>query len=174
MTAPLTAERLREVLDYDPDTGVFRWRVTRGGMRAGDVAGTVDKRDGRRTVHIEDRGYFAHRLAFLWMTGEWPAGVVDHRDGAAANNAWANLRHVTVGINNQNRVTPSRRNSTGLLGASRVSGADKGRYRAHIKLDGKQRHLGCFDTPEQAHAAYIIAKMRLHPGVVAERFGEAS
>jgi len=170
MRTPLTAERLRDLLDYNPDTGVFRWRVTRASnARAGSVAGSIDK-EGRWRVKIDGRDYFASRLAILYVTGAWPRHQIDHVDGNKANDRVANLRDVSQKINQQNKATPQRSNRTGLLGAHR--NARGRRYRAVIHVDGKQLFLGTFDTPEAAHRAYVNAKLDLHPGAVAARFGE--
>jgi hypothetical protein len=98
----LTANRLREVLDYNSETGVFTWRVAlRPRMKIGTVAGWLDER-GYRRVRIDARPYLAHRLAWLWMTGEWPSGRLDHRDGDPGNNCWSNLREAMQSQNSAN------------------------------------------------------------------------
>jgi hypothetical protein len=94
----LTAERLRELLDYDPETGVFTRRITTGRNRrwkAGDkVSGRPSATTGYLGIGIGKRRYAAHRLAWLWMTGEWPKNLMDHRDCDRTNNRWVNLREV--------------------------------------------------------------------------------
>jgi hypothetical protein len=154
----VTAERLRELLHYDPGTGVFV-RVARvSGKRLGVVAGSMTSK-GYRQVGIDGGVYLAHRLAWLYMTGEWPAEEIDHRDGDPANNRFDNLRAATHAENQQNRAPP--KNSTsGLIGATWQQRSR--RWLAQIDAGGRQVYLGLFDTPEEAHAAYLAAKARLH------------
>ena len=160
-----TAEKLRELLHYDPETGVFTRRVQTGGRygaAVGTVAGTLIDA-GYVMISVMSKQYRAHRLAWLYVTGEWPAGEVDHRDGVRANNAWKNLRDVPPTTNRQNQRRAMSNSKTGLLGAS-YSARDR-RFVARIKdAAGKYRSLGGFDTAEQAHAAYVSAKRQLHAG----------
>lgn len=156
----LSAARLRELLHYNPETGVFTWRVGRKGVRcAGAVAGAMNAR-GYWRIGVDNRRYLAQGLAWLYMTGEFPPGDVDHRDGARANNRWANLRGVTRSVNNQNQRRARKDNRAGLLGVS----PNRRKWAASINVDGVKTHLGSFDTPEQAHAAYLAAKREWHPG----------
>lgn len=161
MKTTLTQSRLRELLQYDPETGVFvsardagRW----GRIRAGTPVGWCEC--GYWTIHVEGRKYRAARLAWLYMTGTWPAGVVDHRDGDKTNNRFGNLRDVTVAVNTQNQRRAPVTNKLGLLGVTK----HQGRYRAVIQAGGKSKHIGAFDTPEGAHEAYVAAKRQLHEG----------
>ena len=100
---PLTAEWLRAVLDYDPKTGLFHWRIDRGGRKAriGALAGSFDA-TGYIQIMIDGKNYKAHRLAWLYVTGNWPIGDIDHLNGERANNRWSNLREATKSINQQN------------------------------------------------------------------------
>lgn len=148
---PLTAEHLRQLLSYDPATGLFHCLQQRGTKRAGDLAGTKDP-SGYVVIEIDHRRHYAHRLAFLHMTGEWPHLHVDHRDRNRANNAWSNLRDVPRAVNQQNiSVRPS-------AGAHRKG--DK--WRSSITANGKTHNLGVFQTAEAASAAYLTAKAALH------------
>src|SRR5215467_8628570 len=97
----IDATRVREVLDYDFETGRFTWRVKRTRVTVGDLAGCLDA--GRYKIRISGRNYWAHRLAFLWMTGEWPQGEVDHKNGNPTDNRWSNLRDATRPQNQHNR-----------------------------------------------------------------------
>jgi hypothetical protein len=157
----LTPERLRQVMDYDPSIGVFRWRVKPSkripaGAEAGSISGIY------RLVKIDGRPFLAHRLAFLWMTGEWPLDEVDHRDTDPLNNRWSNLRAATGAQNRQNmRQAPRSNRSTGLLGAS--FDRRTGLYKSQIMVGGRWYWLGRFPTAEAAHEAYLTAKRRLHP-----------
>jgi hypothetical protein len=156
----MTQAKVRSLLSYDPLTGIFTWlcRSARR-IRAGDVAGSVGPY-GYRVIKIEGLNYQEHRLAHLYMTGSWPACVIDHIDGVRANNAWANLREATMTTNGQNMRTAHRDSATGLLGAS----PDGHRFISQIKVAGKVLKLGKFDTAEEAHQVYLAAKRRLHEG----------
>ena len=161
MHPELSAERLRELLSYDADTGVFTWAARRGNVPAGKRAGTRDS-DGYTQISIEGRLYKAHRLAWLYVHGEWPFGEVDHINGARDENQIGNLRVATSAENKQNqRRAHSRNKSSGLLGVNWSK--DAKRWRASICVNKKQRHIGLFDTAEAAHNAYLAAKAELHP-----------
>ena len=156
----LTYERLREVLHYDPETGVFTRLVrTSNRIKVGDVAG-CSAGDGYVQIRVDGVRYLAHRLAFLWMTGEWPRDMIDHINGVRDDNRFANLRPATRAENMQNQRRAMSNSQTGLLGVTRVGK----RFMATIQVDGRKIHIGTFDTPEQAHEAYLAAKRRLHPG----------
>jgi hypothetical protein len=151
---PLTPERLRSVLSYDPLTGLFTNRVDRGNRsRAGHIAGSTRK-DGYIEVAVDGRPYLGHRLAWFYMNGEWPPGRLDHKDLKRGNNKWKNLRLATPAQNLQN-IGVSAHNTTGRKGVSWHKASR--RYRASIRANGKQIHLGNFDTIEEAAAAYATA-----------------
>lgn len=156
----ITQKRLRELLSYDPDTGVFQWLFSRGTARAGAVAGSADSY-GYLQTKIDRRCYLNHRLAWLYVHGEWPTRQIDHINGKRTDNRLANLRIVSASVNQQNHRVARVDNKCGLLG---VSSSGK-RWQARISHPGgKDAYLGLFDTPELAHAAYLEAKRRLHPG----------
>jgi hypothetical protein len=156
----LTAERLRELLHYDPATGIFRWLQPQSRrVKAGEIAGGVPGQGGYYRIGIDGQRYYAHRLAWLYMTGEWPSRQVDHRDTDSGNNAWGNLRLATQGQNNCNAPKRSH-NKTGYKGVS-YSKSNRG-FIAWIRANGVQHYLGTFPTPEEAHAAYCEASKRLH------------
>lgn len=155
MKHELTAERLRELLHYDPDTGLIFWAASR------KVAGTKQS-GGYVQVEIRGRRYVAHRLAWLWMTGQWPRDQIDHINGIRADNRWSNLREATHAENMQNQRSSrsdSLHSSKIGVGFHRVSG----KWRARIGLNGVQRTIGYFDSEEEAHAAYLKAKAEHHP-----------
>jgi hypothetical protein len=148
-------EELRQILSYDPKTGVFTWRVgsPRGGRQiAGNVAGNLGV-EGYRHIRIKKRLYLAHRLAWLYVTGDWPGGDIDHKNGVPGDNRFANLREVTHAANMQNSKR-RKHNTSGFKGV-RLSAAKKNkRWFATIQKDGRMVYLGTFPTPEEAHAAY--------------------
>lgn len=160
---PLTHERLTQALDYDPEAGIFLWAENGHGRRKiGDVAGNLDKTEDkldRWIVGIEGRQYFAHRLAWFYVYGEWPKGLIDHRDRNALNNRIGNLREATNAQNRANSRT-NKDNVSGLKGVSlspyRTS-ETKRPYWASITINGKPKHLGSFETAEKAHEAYLLA-----------------
>lgn len=162
-TSPLTAERPRKIYDYDPDTGAFVRRGasgTQGNWKAGSAVNGAVNPAGYIRIIVGRRLYLAHRLAFLYMTGEWPTQVIDHMNGNPADNRFCNLRDVDAQSNSHNqRMTKG--NKSGFLG---VSLKGPGKFTAQIKADGKFIHLGTFDDPQVAHLAYLDAKRKLHRG----------
>lgn len=161
----ISAQRVRELLDYNPLTGVFTRKVSTGGRYGsaiGSVAGMLSRESGYILISLESLQYRAHRLAWLYMTGVWPSGDIDHMDGARANNKWANLRDVDKTVNAQNKRKAQSNSKTGLLGACWAT-RDR-TYIARIKVDGKYKTLGYFETAEEAHGAYVTAKRQLHFG----------
>lgn len=163
MTLPI--ERLRELLDYDPETGALTWRARLDyvGKRAawnvryaGQIAGTPVA-GGYVCVRIGKRHFLGHRIAWAMTHGAWPEFDLDHRDGDPSNNRIANLRPATH-ANNLRNQRRSKSNTTGFKGVSRR----RGKFRAVIVADGRQHHLGDHATPEAAHEAYTVAAQRLH------------
>jgi len=151
--AEITAERLREVLLYDPETGVFRWWVPtsrKSPFRVGKIAGSYH-RDGYREIRIDKRLYRAHRLAWLYMTDKWPDLEIDHIDQDGTNNRWFNLRQATRSQNNAN--SRHCRNKCGFKGIFQNGPS----WAAAISPNGRRVYLGSFPTPEAAHAAYVAA-----------------
>ena len=140
--------RLKEVLHYDEQTGVFTWLKGTNFVPAGSQAGSTRNPDGTgyRIICVDGKTHAAHRLAFLYMTGKFPENVVDHIDGNSGNNAWHNLRDVTSKVNSRNRKRSLAKTATGITGVY-VYG-DK--YKALIGINRKVKHLGVFDTIEEA------------------------
>jgi hypothetical protein len=156
MTNILTAARLREVLNYCPETGVWTWvKSNSNRAKVGAIAGCIDG-DGYRRISIDGRLYASSRLAFLYLEGEWPPHFVDHIDRCRNNDRWSNLRHATRLQNNVNR--PSR-NKSGFKGVSWDGG--RGKWQALIMLNGKTKYLGAFNDPTIAAAAYAVAAREL-------------
>jgi len=157
-TANLNAERLREHLHYDPETGVMTRLIGQG---AGERVGCVMKQ-GHLRCRVGNIEHLLHRLAFLYMTGRWPSHEIDHINGDPADNRWQNLREATHHTNQQNRRRANKNSKSGLLGASWRK--DRGHWCARILVGKRYLYLGRFETAEEAHAAYIEAKRIHHVG----------
>ncbi len=154
----LTAERLRELLSYDCETGDFVWLQTRGRLAvAGAIAGHVNKL-GYRILFIDGKGYKAHRLAWLYSYGYFPQYGIDHINGDCGCNILSNLRDISQALNNQNIRQARKDNSTGVLGVTK----DRNKFAARVGVNGKVLYIGSFDTVEDAHSAYLTAKRSLH------------
>lgn len=148
--AVLTAEHLRNILHYNICTGEFTWR--HNGMYAGC------KKDRYVVIYIGNIPYRAHRLAWLWMTGNWPTEYIDHINLNKQDNRFFNLRPATRSQNNANKsAIPG--SASGLKGAHRYRAGDKlGKpWQSSIVVNGRKLYLGQFPTAEQAHAAYQVA-----------------
>ena len=148
-TRILTQDRLKQLLLYTPETGVF--------TRNGKVAGCT-RPDGYNKINVDGVQWYAHRLAWLYMTGTL-AKDIDHRDRNPSNNRFANLRAVTKSENQHNRVK-QRNNTSGYKGV--IYFKRTGRWRANIWVNNAPIYLGYFDTPAEANAAYIDAQRVYH------------
>lgn len=137
---------------YDPLTGHFTCLT---GLRVGKRAGSLTKR-GYWQLIFRGKNYAAHRLAWLYMTGEWPTGQLDHRDNNRSNNAWANLRVATNSQNNANRSANPKRK--GLKGVTQLK---NGKWRAQLMKDYRIVYAETFNCPAAAHFAYILIASRL-------------
>lgn len=170
MRNSVTHKKLLEMFFYDQDTGVFtRKSVSRKSIFVGDVAGFQHRSDGYFHMKIEGASYMAHRVAWFYVNGIWPIGHIDHIDGNKLNNSISNLRDVSRCMNLQNQKQAHAGKSSGLpLGVHLSRG---GRYMAQLRVSGKNKSFGTFDTPELAHAAYLLAKETHHPGYVKEQIG---
>lgn len=153
MRTAIDIDLVRRSVSYNPETGEVR------SVRTGLVYGHRE-RDGYIAFKIGGRSVFAHRVAVLLMTGEWPTAVVDHINGDRADNRWGNLRAVTQRINRQNMREAHRDNRAGLLGVS----PHRGGFRAQLYAGGKNKALGTFSTAQEAHDAYVSAKRQMHAG----------
>ena len=150
---PLTQARIRRLFHYDPDEGILRWRVNRGKVRAGSIAGCVTKR-GRIHLKVDYKDYFAHQIIWCYVTGEF-IEMIDHRDLNQANNRWNNLREATCSNNHANKRKPKSKHEQ----ASPLKGAQRDktgkRWMSRIACHRKRYFLGLFDTDEEAHEAYV-------------------
>lgn len=163
MKPNLTQDRLQQLLDYNPETGVFVWKVANGRrIHVGDVAGSPNPK-GYLVIGVDCRIYRAHRLAWFYVYGKWPEHYIDHINGQVNDNRIVNLRDVSHTVNGENQKdAPAHNKSCGVLGVSREK--NHRRWRAVIQTGKKQVHIGYFDTVEEAHNAYVLAKRNLHIG----------
>ena len=153
---------LLRVLEYCEMTGLFRWKVSLSNRApVGTVTG-IAKPGEYAQIRVGGRNYKGHKLAVYWYTSMYPFEDVDHRDGNKANNRIDNLRMVGTLGNNQNIRGPRSNNKIGFLGVFRCKMTMK--WRATICAEGIRHHLGTFETPALAHAAYVKAKRELHIG----------
>lgn len=161
--AILSAERLRELLHYDPETGVFARKVRASQQPAGaraDIAMHGKRSIGYRCIKVRGHRFMAHRIAWAMHYGEWPGGCVDHINGDRSDNRIDNLRVVSAALNSQNQRSPHANSKTGVMGVHR----DKQKFRAKITVGGVTVNLGSFDSVDEAHATYLKAKRSMHPG----------
>lgn len=142
---------------YDAETGALWWRI---GQFAGRPAGTRNI-NGAMQVRLHGVLYLTHRLIWFIAYGKWPDQQIDHINGDRGDNRLCNLRDVSQSVNMQNLRRAVRGSRLGVLGVRQLR---CGRFQALITVGGKPRGLGGFATPEEAHAAYIAAKRKFHPG----------
>jgi hypothetical protein len=147
----LTVERLRKILFYAPETGLFTRNI-------GGIAGSLRK-DGYWWIMIDGQRYFSHRLAWFYMTGEWPIADLDHKNSNKSDNRWANLRQASRSQNNSN-ARIYKNNTSGFKGVSWHKA--RGKWVARIMVDKRSFSLGYFDSAEEAYSAYCIAAPKYH------------
>lgn len=137
--AEMTQERVKELLEYDPETGVFTWKAAKKGIYAGSKAG-YSNQEGYAVITIKRKPYYAHRLAFLYMEGRFPNKEVDHINRDAGDNRWVNLRHSNRRENLENKIT-----NNDFIGVYWHKG--ERRWKAVTSRAGRKRHaLGSFKT----------------------------
>lgn len=162
----ISQERLKELMSYDPYTGLFKWKVrTSLRVQIGDIVGGAGRPRKCKYfgTRIDGRRVRLHQLAVLYMTGTWPKNVPDHRDGNGQNNRWDNIRDISLAENSQNIKGPRRSSSTGLLGAYRCTNGYY-KFQSQITAYGKRVHIGFFNTAEEAHKAYMKKRRELQGG----------
>lgn len=155
-----TQARLKQVVHYDPLVGLFMRKQARAQAPLGSFSQSIDSK-GYRRIRIDSQRVLEHRLAWFYMTGEWPPEEIDHINGVRTDNAFSNLRLADRKQNKRNTKT-YKNNKSGFKGVS--WSASSKRWKSRFFKDGKEVNLGLYDTPEEAHAAYIKASV--------ENFGE--
>lgn len=155
-------ELIKSVIRYEADSGKFFWIKRTGGtsFEGSEATGTNDCR-GYVRIGVLGRIYKAHRLAMFLTYGKFPGMEIDHINGNKSDNRLCNLREVSRTTNQQNCISAYKSNSTGFLG---VSQHKPGIWRARIWVEGKNKSLGLFSSPELAHQAYKTAKRSFHKG----------
>ena len=157
----IDCKQLKELLSYDPDTGLFTWKISpSNSVKQNQIAGTHNT-NGHIQIKIFRQRYFAHRLAWFFVKGHWPKAIIDHINGIRDDNRIANLREVTASQNGHNQTKPHSRTQSGYLGVSWIKSRNK--WQAGIGINGKYKFLGYFDDPKSAHAKYLEAKKIYHP-----------
>lgn len=165
----LTKEKLESVLDYDAETGIFRWKKTKTNrVSVGQIAGGLHA-DSYWVIRIEGKSYRAHRLAWLFMTGKFPTIFIDHINGFRTDNRFVNLRECTVSENARN-AGKHKDNKAGFVGVHWETSCD--RWRARICVDGKKISLGVFTSATDAAKAYDLAAIKYHGEFAKTNFRE--
>lgn len=156
----LSAEEVRELFDYDPETGAFT--LTDYAKSVGHVFAEYRDQRGTLTTRLGSETYMTHRLIWLWVHGAWPPFDLQHQNRVRDDNRLVNLVERDHSLAQLNRKTPSRRGRSGFLGVSRIGGnPDDRKYVANITVKGKHHFLGSFNDPSEAHQAYLTAKHEL-------------
>ena len=150
----MICEKLKSLIEYRPDDGVFVWKSVRKHNRLWRVAGTL-RNDGYWSIMILGKSYFAHRLAFLYMTDAMPIGEIDHINGDRSDNRWCNLRQCSRAQNRMN-LKVYKNSTTQVAGVSWHKRLAK--WQARIGQNGKRIHLGYFDVIEGAIEARLLAQ----------------
>lgn len=171
----LTVEVARELLEYDPETGVLTWKprnqkwftykdfhIHWNSRWAGKTVGTLSKR-GYLVFNVRNKLHTAHRTAWMLFHGEEPSGLIDHRNGDPTDNRITNLRCTNHKVNAENQRDKSRGKAL-PLGVFPVNGSKTGKVFARIIVNGRRKYLGTFEKPEEAAQAYLKAKRELHEG----------
>lgn len=156
--------RLKELLEYNPYTGIFTWKIARSNqILAGTIAGTTHLK-GYSIIEVEGIQYKASILAWFYFYGQWPHKIVDHKDRDNSNDRITNLRLASKEENTANTKL-YRNNKSGFRGVSYAPG---GKWKAYIRINGRPKHLGVFDTPEEASEAYTTAAKEIYGDFVGE------
>lgn len=164
MREALSAERARDLLDYNPETGDLIWIHPQSKrVSLGDIAGALHRsknaKSSRLNIGIDGIRYMAHRVIWLWMTGKWPVHEIDHWDQNGANNRWTNLREATK-FQNAKNIAVTKRNTSGVKGARFEKRS--GKWIAEIRVNNRKIWLGLHNTLEEAGRAYREGVRKYH------------
>lgn len=162
MRKRIDSEELRRIIEYDPETGILRDKGVRTRGVKGRALGNHDK-DGYLLLKVYQVTYKAHRLAWLYVHGEWPKNEIDHINGVKDDNRIANLRDVSQSFNQHNILEAMKNSKSGVRGVRRLS---SGSWEANIRHQGKRVRLGTFGSINEAGKAYQQARLRLHAGFI--------
>jgi hypothetical protein len=158
----ITQAELKELLDYDPLTGIFKWKVCRGSVKTGSTAGRVHQKDGYIQIKVMNMLHMAHRLAWLYIHGVFPPCQLDHINGDRRDNRINNLREAPNNcVDNGQNLKTYKNNSVGYAGVCFSKTVNK--FLSRICANGRRYNLGYFDTAEEAYAARLEAQKRLWP-----------
>lgn len=156
----LTAEEVRNLLDYDPNTGIFIRKTSSGGCAVGTVSGSKHSK-GYVVIKIRRKLYKAHRLAWLHFYGTFPNDQIDHIDGDKTNNRISNLRDVSAQSNSRNKKAARIDSFTGVQGVCYQKARKK--YAVYISISGRPQQVGRFDHLHDAIAARKAAELLHYP-----------
>lgn len=138
----ITQERLKELLVYNPETGIFTNRITRShNAKKGDIAGYIDNSNGYEYICVDNVKYRSNRLAWLYIEGYFPENDVDHKNRIKTDNRWKNLRHLSRSCNSKN-ICASKRNKSGVVGVCWIKRIKS--WQVQIAVDGKTTHFGYY------------------------------
>ena len=154
----LTAENVKTYFLYTAETGDLRW-TEKAPVKVRGKLCLAKNNTGHKYIKFQGKNYYAHRIAWLYVYGEWPDSI-DHVNGDSADNRLVNLRSVDHQTNMQNERKARSNNKTGMLGVS----PNGRKYRAEIRVNGKKINLGTFEQPKMAYQAYLVAKRQMHKG----------
>lgn len=154
----ITQKDLHDLLDYNQETGIFMWRKKRRGIKVNVPLGTCNG-FGYLRITVLGKSFYAHRLAWLYVHGKWPASEIDHINGDKKDNRIANLRDVSPQANQQNKIKAQKNSDSKILGVSWHKKAKK--WQAHICVYKQRKYLGLFENIEDAAKAYQSEKQRI-------------
>ena len=155
----LTQKRLKELLEYNPETGIFIRKTAIAQVKAGSIVGY--SQSGYLAARLDASPYYLHRLAWIYVHGYFPKDQIDHINCIRKDNRIVNLREATDAENRQNMPNLRKDNVTGFTGVSPHKAT--GKFRARVKINGKEIHLGLFETKEQAYEIHIKEKRKHYP-----------
>lgn len=153
-----TQAQIKELLHYDPETGVLRWKTARSSrVKPFGVAGYKDT-NGYIKIQINGVNFRGHRIAWIYMTGEWPQNEVDHKNGVRDDNSWGNLREATRKQNCEN-LPLATKNKSGFRGVY----FDKKRKKwiAQISSNRKVFNLGGYESPQEAYSVCLLKRAEM-------------